>query len=408
MIMIKKVAIAFLLTLGLVSLIIPVNIIFDKNTKNSDTNAVFASLAIGVSSFSITGYLLWADKRKREQEKLNSLRKLFFEVIESSAGKINSLQFAKKVTLSGKANLSGNEATLFLDKMVKEFGGNRDVSQKGTIYYDFDLQVLPYELLNSETVPDPNLPIDNRTSIVSPRSLTEQNTNNGQSTRKREKPPISEPPSSLPPRIFNPLDPQLLESLEDYLSIAEWQKADEVTAKLMLKVANQSICLTPDDITQFPYEALSKIDELWQIYSNNHFGFLAQAEVFNDCFSLANSNLILDSKNWQKYGQALGWYLNAQWPNHHNNLKFSLTTSPKGYLPFLPVWQGTWWGNFIDGQGERFHLLIKRVKQCRLSTHVSTTPSDELKDQTTLVDIGREIEGFGKELQGFFQREIGQ
>ena len=128
--MIKKVAIALLLTLGLVSLIIPVNTIFDNNIKNSDTNAVFASLALGVSSFSIAGYLLWADKRKREQEKLNSLRKLFFEVIESSAGKINSLQFAKKVTLSGKANLSGNEATLFLDKMVKEFGGNRDVSQK--------------------------------------------------------------------------------------------------------------------------------------------------------------------------------------------------------------------------------------------------------------------------------------
>ena len=408
MIMIKKVAITLLLTVGLVSLIMPVNTIFDKNTKNSDTNAVFASLALGVSSFSIAGYLLWADKRKREQEKLNSLRKLFFEVIESSAGKINSLQFAKKVTLSGKANLSGNEATLFLDKMVKEFGGNRDVSQKGTIYYDFDLQVIPHDLLNLETVPNLDPPINNNNNIVSPTSPTEQNTNNEQYTRKADEPPVSEPPPSPPLRIFNPLDPHLLESLEDYLSIAEWQKADEVTAKLMLKVANQLICLTPDDITQFPYEALSKIDELWQIYSNNHFGFLAQAEVFNDCFSLTNSNIILDSKNWQKYGQALGWYLNDQWPNHHHNLKFSLTTSPKGYLPFLPVWQGTWWGNFIDGQGERFHLLIKRVKQCGLSTHVSTTPSDELKNETTLVDIGREIDGFGKELKGFFQREIGQ
>jgi len=409
MIIIKKVVIALLLTVGLVSLIVPVNTIFDKNTKNSDTNAVFASLALGVSPFSIAGYLLWSDKRKREQEKLNSLRKLFFEVIESSAGKINSLQFAKKVTLSGKANLSGNKATLFLDKMVKEFGGNRDVSQKGTIYYDFDLQVLPYELLNSETVPNLNPPINNHNrNIVSPTSPTEQNTNNEQYTPKADEPTVFEPPLSPPLRIFNLLDPQLLESLEDYLSIAEWQKADEVTAKLMLKVANQSICLNPDDITQFPYEALSKIDELWQIYSNNHFGFLAQAEVFNDCFSLANSNIILDSKNWQKYGQALGWYFNAQWPNHHNNLKFSLTTSPKGYLPFLPVWQGTWWGNFIDGQGERFYLLIKRVKQCRLSTYVSATPSDELKDQPTLVDIGREIEGFGKELKDFFQRGIDQ
>lgn len=155
MIMIKKVVIAILLTLGFISLVIPVSVIFDKNREPNDIDAVFGSLAIGVPSLSLAGYLLWDNKRKREQEKSNSLRKLFFEVIESSAGKINSLQFVKQATLSGKADLSGKEATLFLDQMVKEFGGDRDVSQKGTIYYDFDLQVIPYDLLNQESVSNP-------------------------------------------------------------------------------------------------------------------------------------------------------------------------------------------------------------------------------------------------------------
>jgi hypothetical protein len=363
--MIKKVAIALLLTVGFVGLMIPVSVVVDNNKKSDDMDAIFGGLAMGVPSLSIAIYLLWDDKRKREQEKSNSLRKLFFEAIESSAGKINSLQFAKKVTLSGKTNLSGNEATLFLDQMVKEFGGNRDVSKKGTIYYEFDLEAIDLEPLAPEPAPvPPDLP--------------------------KPKPPIP------PPKVFNALDAQLLESLEDHLSVAEWKKADEITAKLMLKVANQTMSLNPDDIAYFPCEALSKIDELWQIYSHNHFGFLAQAEVFNDCFSSSNFNIVLNPENWQKYGQALGWYINSQWPNHHGNLRFSLTNTPKGYLPFLPAWQGAWWGSFLDGQGERFHLLIKRVKQCRLSTIPNPEPTKNNSEEIgNIIEDGIKIIGDG-------------
>ena len=372
---IKKLAIAILLTVGFAGLVIPVSVVFDKNRKSNDMDAILGGLIIGVPSISLAMYLLWEDKRKRKQVRLNSLRKLFLRIIQSSAGKINSLQFATEVNLLGEVNLSGNEATLFLDQMVKEFGGNREVSQKGSIYYEFDLEVIPYSL-------EPTAP-------VQPRPV-----------------PISDPkPPSPPPKVFNSLDAQLLESLEDHLSIAEWQKADEITAKLMLKVANQTMSLNPDDIADFPCEALSKIDELWQIYSKNHFGFLAQAEVFNDCFSSVSSNIILNPENWQKYAQHLGWYVNSQWPNHHGNLRFSLTNTPKGYLPFLPVWQGAWWGNFLDGQGERFHLLIKRVKQCRLSTHI---PEALPPKEPSALPLEEEIERFGEDLKNFFQRGIGR
>lgn len=392
--MLKKIAIAILLTAGFVGLMIPISVVSDKSKKNDNTNVILASLAIGLPSLSIAGYLLWDDKHKREQEKFDSLRKFFFEIIESSEGKINSLQFAKKVTLSGKANLSGYEATFFLDQMVKEFGGNRDVTQKGTIYYEFDLEAV--DLLG-------NLPPEDKKGEKGEKGEKEpQNTNDGQHIDEE----LSDSTGSKP-KVFNALDAQLLESLEDYLCVAEWKKADEVTAKLMLKVANQTMSLNPDDIADFPCEALRKIDEIWQIYSHNQFGFLAQAEVFNDCFSSTSSNIILTPKNWQKYAQALGWYANAQWPNHHGDLRFSLTNVPKGYLPFLPVWQGAWWGSFLDGQGERFHLLIKRVKQCRLST-IPEPDTHEYPPPDPLGDFGKDIEEFGKELKDFFQRGIGQ
>ena len=282
---IKKLAIATLVTIGFTSLVMTANLVFDKNRKSNDMDSIILGLAIGFPSISLAMYLLWDDKRQREQAKLNSLRKLFLRIIQSSAGKINSLQFATEVNLLGEFNLSGNEATSFLDRMVKEFRGNREVSQKGSIYYEFDLEVIPYNLESDLPVPPEPIPVPPPTPNPPPEPIS-----------------ISEPQRpSPPPKVFNPLDAKLLETLEDHLSIAQWQKADEITAKLMLKVANQTMNLNPDDIADFPCEALSTIDELWQIYSHNHFGFLAQAEVFNDCFSSVSSNIVLKPENWQKY-----------------------------------------------------------------------------------------------------------
>lgn len=73
------------------------------------------------------------------------------------------------------------------------------------------------------------------------------------------------------------------------------------------------------------------------------------------------------------------------------------------------MWQGAWWGSFLDGQGERFHLLIKRVKQCQLSTiSVPNIHEPPEPDPGPSGDLEEEIENFGKELKDFFQRGIGQ
>jgi hypothetical protein len=163
----------------------------------------------------------------------------------------------------------------------------------------------------------------------------------------------------------------LLHSLETALEQQQWQEADKITAQLMLKAANQTIALTPEDLAHFPCELLSEIDRRWQIHSQNRFGFLAQLEIFNDCFG-ADAPFSLNPENWQKYAQCLGWY-QTHWPNHHHDLNFSLT-APKGHLPFLPVWHGAWWGGFLAGQGQRFYTLIQCAKSCRLATHLNPQP----------------------------------
>ena len=200
-------------------------------------------------------------------------------------------------------------------------------------------------------------------------------------------------PISKTNKIFDPLNADLLHSLATALKQQQWQEADRITAQLMLKAANQTVALTPKDLAHFPCQSLSEIDRLWQIYSQNQFGFLAQVEVFNDCFSVGNFPSSLSSENWQKYAQHLGWYV-GQWPNHHQELKFYLT-APKGHLPFLPVWQGAWWGGFLAGQGERFYTFLKQVQSCQLGTHLNPEPiNNQAQDpQNPLTALGEKSKG---------------
>jgi hypothetical protein len=336
-----------LLTLGTLGLIVTAISIFDRSENHNRLPLILGGVTVGIISFVSAGHLISQNKKK-----INYLREVFWEIIQSVEGEINNIRFADQVNSYKIIHISGYEAKNFLEAMVKEFDGRRDVTVNGNIYYEFDLQVVPYEL------PVNSIPINPPIISAFPIRL---------STSVNQEPDLA-------------LDSDLLRELEGYLSQEEWKKADQETAKVMLKIANQTMALLDKDITIFPCGVVKEIDRLWRTYSNDNFGFLPQLEVFNDCFSDFGSNTTLNSENWQKYGSKLGWYANNQWPNHHQDLTFS-SNAPKGHLPFLPIWQGTWWGAFLDGQGERFHLLIKRLRECRLSTNFRF--SEDIKNQET-------------------------
>jgi serine/threonine-protein kinase len=95
--------------------------------------------------------------------------------------------------------------------------------------------------------------------------------------------------------------------LEKLLKAQEWRKADELTAKLMLKATNREKegWLDAEYIKNFPCEDLRTIDQLWVHYSNSKFGFSIQKKIWLECGGEIGK---YDFKVWDKFGAKVGWY----------------------------------------------------------------------------------------------------
>jgi hypothetical protein len=95
--------------------------------------------------------------------------------------------------------------------------------------------------------------------------------------------------------------------LEKLLKAQEWRAADELTAKHMLKVANQEKegWLGAEHIKAFPCEDLQTIDHLWVHYSNGKFGFSIQKKLCLECGGAIGK---YDYEVWKKFAAKVGWY----------------------------------------------------------------------------------------------------
>jgi serine/threonine protein kinase len=163
--------------------------------------------------------------------------------------------------------------------------------------------------------------------------------------------------------------------LEKSLKAKEWRSADELTAKLMLKVANRESqgWLDADSIKIFPCEDLRTIDQLWVHYSNSKFGFSIQKKLWLECGGEIGK---YDYEVFKKFAAKVGWYhpQNNDWrtytefmnntKNAQNAVPASLPLGELGYLFVLLVlvfWSGEV-GYGRDGVGVSF--LSQRLVDC--------------------------------------------
>ncbi len=80
-----------------------------------------------------------------------------------------------------------------------------------------------------------------------------------------------------------------------------------------------------------PCEVLSTINQLWVEYSNGHFGFSVQREIYQHIGVTRE----YDAKTWQRFGDTVGWRVDNKWIGQgctFDNL------SPKGHLPVMGIW----------------------------------------------------------------------
>ncbi|MDJ0675446.1 MAG: GUN4 domain-containing protein [Calothrix sp. MO_167.B42] len=146
-----------------------------------------------------------------------------------------------------------------------------------------------------------------------------------------------------------------------YLAVGMWKEADKETDKIMLKVAGREKqgYLELEDIRQFPCEDLRTIDQLWINYSNGHFGFSVQKEIYLSVGGILGGSQssspyikkILYSVRWvhthfggavrdesdqlykaySRLAEEVGWKVNGNWI-YYQEVTFD-TSSPKGHLP---------------------------------------------------------------------------
>ena len=163
--------------------------------------------------------------------------------------------------------------------------------------------------------------------------------------------------------------------LDNYLSQAKWQEADQETKKILLFSSgkNSDEKLGVEEIRNLPDEILFKINELWVKHSNQHFGFSIQQSICQNISSpKPKFNFIFFKKtqidenpkdSWYSFGRCVGWYQTNnktgkdEWIQY-KNLVFTLN-APKGSLPYFRDW---WKGMRYQFEADRFLALMDRIK----------------------------------------------
>ncbi|GEM_PF-1804943 len=116
---------------------------------------------------------------------------------------------------------------------------------------------------------------------------------------------------------------QLMTLLKQKLSQKQWQEADQLTKFMMIKTSNRKNEKDEDyvslDINNFPNSVLHEIDDLWQEYSDDHFGFSVQKKIFR-------------YQNYQDFITNVGWYKKDSWLDY-SSLSFA-ENAPKGHFPY--------------------------------------------------------------------------
>ncbi len=119
--------------------------------------------------------------------------------------------------------------------------------------------------------------------------------------------------------------------LRDLLAAGEWFEAEVETDRVILEAAERKEqgSLDIESIRSFPCQDLCTIDQLWEKYSNGHFGFSVQKSIYQDLGGTRE----FDEKIWESFGKQVRWRMNGEWVD---KMIYSLD-APLGHLPFCRV-----------------------------------------------------------------------
>ncbi|GBF82935.1 GUN4 domain-containing protein [Aphanothece sacrum] len=165
--------------------------------------------------------------------------------------------------------------------------------------------------------------------------------------------------------------------LRNLLSTQQWFRANETTRELILKAINRDEqgWMSRQDIATLACWDLKTIDSLWQEYSQKKFGFSEQFPIFIETGN--KPGRLLNSENYDQFGNRVGWRKDNQWITFKQNLNYSLD-APVGHLP-IPRSEYE-----ITGGRLNYTAITQRMVDCKIVSYPTQkspifTPSGNLK-----------------------------
>ncbi|MFG6107767.1 GUN4 domain-containing protein [Leptothoe sp. EHU-05/26/07-4] len=154
------------------------------------------------------------------------------------------------------------------------------------------------------------------------------------------------------------------ETLHQQLTNQEWFAADKETIKMITDIAGVSDLedLSPLKLRSLSCGELAVIDRLWTTYSNGHFGFSPQVQIYQQIGGTLDTTIGENTKLIERWGATLGWRDGVSEQNPEGNrwrkcdeLDFSLT-APKGCHP------SRWWNSPYGSRMTNYFL--NRLMMC--------------------------------------------
>lgn len=125
-------------------------------------------------------------------------------------------------------------------------------------------------------------------------------------------------------------------TLRALLKAGEWKDADRKTYEVMIRAVGKTSgdCFTDQELLNFPCTDLLTIDRLWVKYSQGHFGFSVQKEIYMQCGVTLDGTYPGDEV-WVAVCVFLGWRRKQSWISY-SEVIFSTSNSQRGHLPARP------------------------------------------------------------------------
>ncbi len=147
--------------------------------------------------------------------------------------------------------------------------------------------------------------------------------------------------------------------LRELLEAGKFKEADLETTRVMIEITGKPELdeITPDDLKKFPCNAIMVIDQLWQKYSNNRFGFSIQLRLYQNLGGNMDTIRAQENQYLQLVSEKIGWRVNGKLVPY-DDFDFSLDAAADGALP------GNWWNSPYGAKMANFFLA--RLIACEI------------------------------------------